>query len=198
MSFLSWFSDDSKQRAKAEAVRIAMLKAVGAAIEELTTFYDELHDVVLCFNQRHIMFGDQYMRLRFRLLPIEIPNDFRAQCERLKGCADLYRGPLKDVVADAEKFHDFVMFHNNDPLIRFLGYDNSVRKLMSTLDDVHLRQLVTLVSGGNEAGGSPLGVNALIHDFDNVEQEYSHIRKAEFLKLKSDLSALRLKNPLRR
>ncbi len=192
----SLFGDDTSARQDAEKNRLALIKATGTAIDELNTFYTELGEVVVAFNQKHILFGDRYLRFKFRLIPVRLPMDYRVKCAQLRIDSDLYvsRTVTEDVVHKAEIFHDFVMEHNYDALIRFLGYDNSVRKLMSTLDEVHLRQLVTLVSGG-EAGGSPLGVNMLIHDFDNVCVDFRAQRQG-FVDLKKSLEGLKLKKPL--
>ena len=192
----SWLDGDKSEREDSEKNRAAIVKAMGAAIDELNAFYDELAEVVIAFHQRHILFGDRYLRLKFKLTPVRLPMDFRVRCAQLGVYSDLYSSSAmtRGLAKDAEAFHDFVLEHNYEPLIRFLGYDNSVRKLITTLDEVHLRQLVTLVSGG-EAGGSPLGINMLIHDFDNVGQAYAEKRHG-FSDLKSRLSALKLKNPL--
>ena len=191
----SWFGGDQLERENAEKNRVALIKATTGATDELTAFFGEVREVVVAFNQKHILFGDRYMRLKFKLAPIRLPMDYRVKCAQLKLDSDLFRGDARGVALRAEAFHDFIMEHNYEAVIRFLGYDNAVRKLMNTLDEVHLRQLVTLVSGG-EAGGSPLGVNMLIHDFDNVCQDYAG-RKPAFDDLKKDLAALRLRNPLR-
>ena len=193
----SWFDDDTSARQDAEKNRAALIKATGAAISELDSFYNELAEVVIAFNQKHILFGDRYLRFKFHLTPVRLPMDYRVKCAQLRVDSDLYvsRTVTENVARDGEVFHDFVMTHNYDALIRFLGYDNNVRKLMSTLDDVHLRQLVTLVSGG-EAGGSPLGVNMLIHDFDNVGADFRDRRQA-FVDFKKGLEGLKLKKPLK-
>ncbi|MBW8732852.1 MAG: hypothetical protein JF571_00830 [Asticcacaulis sp.] len=196
MDFLSWFKGDRQERETALKIRDALDKATGAATAELNSFFDELAEVVIAFNQKHILFGDRYFRLKFKLQPIRLPMDYRVKCAQLRAYADFFsneRAALT-LAAEAEAFHDFVMDHNYDTLIRFLGYDNSVRKLLHTIDEVHLRQLVTLVSGG-EAGGSPLGVNMLIHDFDNVGAVYAGKRQG-FVDLKKGIGALKLQKPL--
>ena len=204
MSFLtslgSWltslFSGDRKERETALKIRDALVKATGDANGQLNSFFDELAEVVIAFNQKHILFGDRYFRLKFKLQPVRLPMDYRVKCAQLRAYADFFSNERAAIAlaAEAEAFHDYVMDHNYDTLIRFLGYDNSVRKLLHTIDEVHLRQLVTLVSGG-EAGGSPLGVNMLIHDFDNVGIAYAEKRHS-FADLRQKLAALKLGKPL--
>ncbi len=196
-SIWSWLVGNRDERVNAEAVCVSLTRATDAAHKELNAFFDELAEVVVAFNQKHILFGDRYFRLKFKLQPVRPPWNYAVQCAQLRLYSHLFTNPsaVEAVSRDAEAFYKFLMDHNNETVIRFLGYDNSVRKLLHTIDEVHLRQLVTLVSGG-EAGGSPLGVNMLIHDFDNVGQAYA-ARRQDFADLKARLGNLKLKNPVR-
>jgi len=192
-SFLNGYKDE---RLVAHGAAVGLLRATDGASAELASFFGELAEVVIAFNQRHILFGDRYFRLKFKLQPIKIPADYRLKCAQLRMYSYLFtrEGEALKLARDAEIFYDYVREHNTVTLIRFLGYDNSVRKLLQTIDEVHLRQLVTLVNGG-EAGGSPLGVNMLIHDFDNTGAAYL-AHKAEFAGLSANLAKLELKRPL--
>jgi len=194
----SGLSGNGEERVNAEAVCVSLTRATDAASKELNTFFDELAEVVIAFNQKHILFGDRYFRLKFKLQPVRLPWNYAVQCAQLRLYANLFTSPstVEKVSREAEAFYKYVMDHNHETVIRFLGYDNSVRKLLHTIDEVHLRQLVTLVSGG-EAGGSPLGVNMLIHDFDNVGTAYA-TKRQEFSDLKTRIGNLKLKNPVKK
>lgn len=194
----SALAGDRDERVNAEAVCVSLTRATDAAGKDLNGFFDELAEVVIAFNQKHILFGDRYFRLKFKLQPIHLPWNYAVQCAQLRLYANFFTSPsaVEKVSRDAEAFYRYVLDHNQDTLIRFLGYDNGVRKLLNTIDEVHLRQLVTLVSGG-EAGGSPLGVNMLIHDFDNVGQAYA-AKRQDFADLKTRLGNLKLKNPVKK
>ncbi len=188
-SFLNGYKDE---RLIANAAAVGLMRATDGASTELVSFFGELAEVVIAFNQRQILFGDRYFRLKFKLQPIQIPADYRLKCAQLRMYSHFFtsQGAALKLSSDAEIFYEYVREHNTVTLIRFLGYDNSLRKLLQTIDEVHLRQLVTLVNGG-EAGGSPLGVNMLIHDFDNVGAAYL-ARRAEFADLSASLAKLEL------
>jgi len=194
--FSSYLNGYKDERLVAHGAAVGLLRATDAASAELASFFSELNEVVIAFNQRQILFGDRYFRLKFKLQPIKIPADYRLKCAQLRMYSYFFKseGAALKLARDAEIFYDYVREHNTVALIRFLGYDNSVRKLLQTIDEVHLRQLVTLVNGG-EAGGSPLGVNMLIHDFDNTGAAYL-ARRAEFTDLSNGLARLELKRPL--
>lgn len=193
--YKDYLTDDLPAREIAERDRVALSKATAAALTQLDDFYNHVQDVVEAFGNQHILFGDKYLRLKFKLTPITLPGRYRVLCQYLIDRSDLFSPDPAEIGKECGQFHDFIIKHNEDHLIRFLGYDNSVRKLISTIDEVHLRQLVTLVSGG-DAGGSPLGVNMLIADFANVRNDYYKSREL-FRDLQARLDKIKLKKPLK-
>jgi hypothetical protein len=201
MNFWTWitglFAGDLPARKSAEANRAALLKAIAAANSELNGFYLQLEAVVDAFAHEHIFFGDRYFRLRFAMKAVVPPADFKLMCQKLKADAVLYtpRAKALELGLAADGFYDFLRHHNHDVIINFLMYDNSVRKLLNTIEEVHLRQLATLAAGAGQPGGSPLGINALIEAFDAEVRRYV-AAKAGFAELQAGLASLKLDRPI--
>ncbi|HVZ29265.1 MAG TPA: hypothetical protein VG839_02655 [Asticcacaulis sp.] len=194
MNILSWDVRCYNRRLlrdKAEAARKAVHKAIADATPQMDDFFKKIDEVVYTFNHQHMDFGDKYFRLKFAYKLVDLPADFMINCAILKSECKQFAKPSEALrlAHDAEAFHAFVTDHNKI-LFRFAGYDGNMRALLKTIEEVHLRALGSYVNSG-QVGGSPIGVNPIIKDFDNTRGDFT-LKQQGFQNLATDLGRLKL------